>query len=586
MEACSVGDYLLIPTKYLNITLIDGTRSNLMRQIIVFITIAFICVTSGAFAATDAGEAAYKKASKCYHDVKSLPKEDQNRAKWFKCVKLFESVAKEHSESKKADDAVFSAGLAYRRTYEMSEVEDDARDAVNKFAELVRMHGKSNLADDALFNIATLKWEALNDRAGAKRALYRIISWYPQGDMALRAADYLKELEGDLNVKWLRKFKKAKTPHGVYLKNILKKKLGSGEKLLLEFDGPVKFSEKYEGKDTKFFAKYSLEFENAKLSRMLKLGYSYVGKGIVRDIIPKQIFKDLVQVGVIIKKGNHCITKTKNNFIEMVCMPGSPRKEAEHSLASMAPVGLPMPTPQVDIETPEMREKSSKQLVVVIDPGHGGDDEGAVGPTGLKEKDIVLQIAKRLGWQLRNKYGMDVNYTRIDDRTISLDDRNAIANSFECDLFISIHANAAESNKLDGYQTFFLNNATDEASRRLASRENASLGKSMGDLEQIILTMMQNANTDESRLLAKSVHKNVLSDMSKYGLKDRGVRSALFYVLVGAKCPAILIETSFISNPEEEKKLMEPQYQEKIARSVASGIHEYLTKRNELKTNL
>jgi N-acetylmuramoyl-L-alanine amidase len=550
---------------------------------LALIAVLFLIPTA-AMTAQDVGEAAYQNASKCYHDVKQLPADQKSRAKWHKCANLFEQFAKKYSKSKRADDALFSAGLSYRRIYEVTDSQDDARTAIKKFNELNRMYAKSNLADDALFNIATLKWEALEDKRGSERALHRIISWHPDGDMAGVASNYLKKIDGSAP-RIVRKNKKSFKD--VRIKSI-EKRVGDGdERVILKLSGPAQFRESQAKHNIPSFLKYTVELDRTQLSRMLDLGYSYVGKGIIRDISPLQVDRDTTQVSIVIKDGHHCAARSKSSTMEIVCAAGAKVKEPVITVAALPKTEeVVNTTPTIDPTEAIEEAPAPKPLVVVIDAGHGGEDEGAVGKKGTKEKDIVLQIAKRLGWQLRNKYGMDVNYTRIEDRTLSLDDRNTIASGFDADLFISIHANAAESSKLDGYQTFFLNNATDDASRRLAARENVSVGKSMDDLEQIILTMMQNANTDESRQLAKSIHKKVLSDMSKYALKDRGVRSALFYVLVGAKCPAVLIETSFISNPEEEKKLKDPDYQENIVKAISSGVGDFLVKKKRLKSNL
>lgn len=219
-----------------------------------------------------------------------------------------------------------------------------------------------------------------------------------------------------------------------------------------------------------------------------------------------------------------------------------------------------------------------KAFVVVVDPGHGGDDPGAIGKNGTEEKDVTLSLSKRLADDLRDSVDAKVYLTRTDDRTLTLEERNAFAVAKKADLFISIHANASTNRKMSGIETYYLNNASDAASAKLAKRENQAARKKMSDVEHILSTMLQNYDAAESQLLASDVQGALVERIGKRygGVKDRRVRSALFYVLVGAKCPAILVESSFISNPREEKRLREKGYQTDIAASIAAGVRRYV----------
>ncbi len=181
---------------------------------------------------------------------------------------------------------------------------------------------------------------------------------------------------------------------------------------------------------------------------------------------------------------------------------------------------------------------------------------------------------------MRRQLGSQVTLTRTRDRTVTLAERNRIANKRRADLFISIHANASKSPKPNGVQTYYLNNASDQAAQRLASRENAAVGNK-SELDHIVSIMLQNAFTDESRRLATTVQRHLVSTLNRSysNISDKKVRSALFYVLVGAKSPSILVETSFISNPVEENRLRTTRYQELIAQGITNGVNEFLRKR-------
>ncbi len=219
---------------------------------------------------------------------------------------------------------------------------------------------------------------------------------------------------------------------------------------------------------------------------------------------------------------------------------------------------------------------------VVIDPGHGGADPGAIGPTGLKEKDVVLDVAMRVGKILEGEYGVEVFYTRSKDVFIPLDERTDFANSKNADLFISIHANASRKRHTKGIETYVLNWTNDKEAIRVAARENAISFKKMqklqDELQVILLDLARNNKRDESIRLAHHVQNSlagVLKDDYRE-VEDLGVKQALFYVLVGAEMPSVLVEISFISNPIEEKRLSTSGYRHKIAEAISRGVGAYI----------
>lgn len=251
--------------------------------------------------------------------------------------------------------------------------------------------------------------------------------------------------------------------------------------------------------------------------------------------------------------------------------------------------------PRLPAKLPRLEEKGTSPAqenfsikTVVIDAGHGGDDPGAIGPHGTKEAVVALQIARKLSFKLKNDLGLKTHLTRTRNKTLTLEERNQKANRIGADLFISIHANANDSSKVSGVQTFYLNNATNKAASRLATRENKSAGKKLDLSQQILSTMLQNANTDESRDLAREVHNAMVKHLrrSQNSVKDLKVDSALFYVLVGAKSPSILVETSFISNPKEEKRLKDSDFQWEVAEGIAQGVKNYLQSRQKMASSL
>ena len=214
---------------------------------------------------------------------------------------------------------------------------------------------------------------------------------------------------------------------------------------------------------------------------------------------------------------------------------------------------------------------------IVVDAGHGGHDTGTIGPDGLMEKDLVLDVALRLGRLLETRLGADVIYTRDDDTFIPLETRTAIANEHQADLFISIHANSSSDPSARGVETYYLNFTSNPDALEVAARENAVSQKSIFELQDLVKKITLKEKIDESRELATDVQDCLYTGLaSKHStLRDRGVKKAPFVVLIGANMPSILAEISFVSNPTDEAKLETPEYKEKIAESLYKGIAKY-----------
>jgi N-acetylmuramoyl-L-alanine amidase len=219
---------------------------------------------------------------------------------------------------------------------------------------------------------------------------------------------------------------------------------------------------------------------------------------------------------------------------------------------------------------------------IVIDAGHGGHDPGAIGPGGLQEKDLVLDVALRLEKLLRTELGADVVMTRATDVFIPLEERTAIANSKGADLFLSIHANSSRSRSARGIETYFLNFAKNAHAEEVAARENSISSATLKDLQNLVKAITLNTKIDESRDFAASVHEAMIDSLRPHypQVLDRGVHQAPFYVLIGASMPSVLAEIAFVSHPQEEKVLRKPDYRQNIARSLAEGVRTYLTALN------
>jgi N-acetylmuramoyl-L-alanine amidase len=215
---------------------------------------------------------------------------------------------------------------------------------------------------------------------------------------------------------------------------------------------------------------------------------------------------------------------------------------------------------------------------IVIDPGHGGHDTGTIGPNGLEEKDLVLDVGRRLGKLLETRLGSEVVYTRKDDTFIPLETRTAIANQQRADLFISIHANSSHDPDARGVETYYLNFTSSPEALEVAARENAVSEKSIYELQDLVKKIALKEKIEESREFAGDVQGSLHSGLAAKnpGIRDRGVKKAPFIVLIGANMPSILAEISFVSNPGDEHRLQTSEYRQRIAESLYRGIAKYV----------
>ena len=260
----------------------------------------------------------------------------------------------------------------------------------------------------------------------------------------------------------------------------------------------------------------------------------------------------------------------------------APDKKSRSSKKTVAASAIEAPTiheasPTADGDRSLIRALGLKIGRIVIDAGHGGHDTGTIGPNGLLEKDLVLDVALRLGKLLESRLGADVIYTRDDDTFIPLETRTAIANEHQADLFISVHANSSQDASARGVETYYLNFTSNPEALEVAARENAVSEKSIHELQDLVKKITLKEKIEESRELASDVQLSLYTGLSAKNptLRNRGVKKAPFVVLIGANMPSILAEISFVSNPTDEKKLETPEYRQKIAESLYKGIAKY-----------
>jgi N-acetylmuramoyl-L-alanine amidase len=258
--------------------------------------------------------------------------------------------------------------------------------------------------------------------------------------------------------------------------------------------------------------------------------------------------------------GKHRGKKSKTKAADAI--PAAPAHEAD---------------PTADGQRSLARALGLKIGRVVIDAGHGGHDSGTLGYGGIEEKDVVLDVALRLGKLLKDKLGVEVIYTRSDDTFIPLETRTAIANKAQADLFISIHANSSSDDSARGVETYYLNFTSDPTALDVAARENAVSQSSVYQLSDLVKKIAMKDKIDESREFALDVESSLYAGLQRgnAGLKNRGIKKAPFVVLIGANMPSILAEISFVTNPRDADQLRQPDYRERVAESLYKGVAKY-----------
>ncbi len=338
----------------------------------------------------------------------------------------------------------------------------------------------------------------------------------------------------------------------------------SHTRIVIDLDKEVAYKDQLLNKDIALDKppRLFIDLTAAKLSPRLKEPIA-IEAGLLKRVRAGQYTPHTVRVVLDLESvAEYKIFPLKDPFRVVIDVLGTSQVSQQEGTAKVSP--LPVQPPSFKL---------------VLDPGHGGEDPGAIGPTGLKEKDVVLRIATQVRDQVRKELGWDVVMTREDDRFIRLEDRTAIASTEEGRLFVSIHANACKARDIRGIESYVIGTTTNKDALRLAAKENNISPRQVSDLQIILTDLKLNDPTKviPSRQLAESIQMSLVNSLQKkYGqAKDLGVKQAPFIVLVGAEMPSTLIEVSFISNPKEEKMLRDQHYLDALTEAIVAGLKRY-----------
>lgn len=551
------------------------------RKILLLTVVLFFSATNLCFASVDAD---YQLIREGYISLLSSAHAQQQRDNWLKVIADLEAFVSSASAGSRKDDAMFLLGRTWHGLSRASGSRDDARKAINRYEALVNKFPGSSLSDDALIYAAEIALETLLNPADAYTYYLQITTVLPPGDKLGEAYSRLERLatvSPGLSVK-VNPAPKLDTAVSSKLSSVRVWSSPEYTRVVLDLSQPVPFeSHQLKGKNPRIY----VDLKGVNITREIAENQQ-VKDGIVSQIRSSQL--DPSQVRVVLDltwAGEYQVFALENPYrvvidVRKPTADDSPQLELDALSSSDADyiAGILNDVPEnvaPTLHVPQHNTNAGINLIV-IDAGHGGKDPGAVGHSSL-EKDVTLQIAKKLAMALRKDLGCKVLLTRSDDRYLKLHSRTAYANKVGADLFISLHANASTNRNAYGLETYYLNLSKNDQAAAVAARENGTSLEDVGNLEAILFDLMANAKINESSRLAAEIQHAMVKYLSpKFSrIKDLGVRQGPFHVLLGATMPSVLVETAFISNEREEKRLNSDDYQKKVAQAIVRGVKDY-----------
>lgn len=532
-----------------------------------------------AWGAKSNADEAYQLAKTEYQKLKQDEKRRGLRHHWLNVGKRFDVVATKHPKSDRAPEALFMSGQLFADLSRLSQNSDDLSAAERSWRKLIDAWPKHKLSDDAALGLARLLADRRNDPKGARKVLERSM------DVATDKKKEMQKLLASLPVPVEPKKEKPGKVKEAVAKSASAAKPARATAIAI--DAPAEEEERPAPTTTRVSAlaealrKLREEPPTAPTNPENDDESAPTAQGRRTPVAlrPEPVPAEATPVdedAAVEPSDASAIASLQETLRDVRVGARKPDPAARSRFAALAK------HQQAD-ELSLAQQLGLKVRRVIIDAGHGGHDTGAIGPTGVREKDVALAVVLKLKDKLE-ALGLEVVLTRDDDTFVALDQRTRIANKEHGDLFISIHCNAAPSKNLRGVETYTLNTSSNRYSVRLAARENATTERGINDLQYILADLATKANTGESQRLAESVQRSLIRGLSKEykGVRDLGTKEALFVVLLGAKMPSILVETSFLSNPEDEQRLASEAYQQALADNVAEAVESFLEARNKV----
>ncbi len=532
------------------------------------LALAFTGSTAWAkLSSSESSQKLYAQAQKEYQNLLYSKTKNQYRHNWEHAIARFQAVLKQFPKTWESYKAVFTLGRLYQKLGKISGRNGDIDKALAYFHRLEKEFPPDQLTDDALY-FAGQMYLGRKSFSKARAAFQNILTRHPKGDFVPKAKQQLQNPALKVQAR-----SPASSP--LILRDLTFTSGPRETRVVLKAEGTVKYSQKsLQNPDRVYF-----DFKNARWGEHIPATIP-VNDGRVLQLrmtqakgVPSRLVLDLdgtAELEVAVRKSNNrliiVIPHHNKKFVAIKTKSNVPKKRRVIRAAKSA--------------VSNKIKANAKIPVVVLDAGHGGKDFGAQGASGLSEKVLNLQISKRVKKILEQRYHFKVIMTRKKDTFIDLKDRGKIANQNNADLFVSIHANAAQRKSAKGIETYYLGSGSTEQARETAARENGDLVHSVSDnaVQEILASLISTTKINDSSRLAASVQSRLHKTMSKKfsGIHNLGVKEGPFFVLHDTNMPSILVEVGFVTNQKEGRQLKNGNYQKWLAESIARGIHDYL----------
>ena len=585
----------------------------------------------------------YDEAKFYYNQLQTNTTLASTRENWLKGTRNFRRIYLSSPKSELAPACLFMLGRVYSDMFDKFQNGLDLDESISYFKDTARLFPQHRLADDAYMALGQLFLDKRHNPQEAADYLSEIVTNFPNGDMHSDAENLLKVLSQEHDIPLPKIMVSSSRDNKLsYVLPVKYWSSDSYTRVVIMASGPVNYQEILLEETENAPRRLYIDFKKSYIEPQYRSPVP-IEDGLLRRIRTGQFSPDTVRVVLDIESiSNYKIFSLPDPFRVVIDVRGEKQNEisatpqsnivakkeiveqqstqennkniivlrdnkkiavsaasaasvASSVVVTSASTATPVASPPVALKStaktdkiiavPDVKPLSLAQQLglgvkkIVLDPGHGGKDPGAMA-FGLKEKNIVLDIAQRLAPVLEKEIGCEVILTRDNDNFISLEERTAIANTQNADLFVSLHINAHPSAKVRGLETYYLNLTTNAEAMRVAARENATSTHQMSDLQDILSDIMKNSKINESSRLAQQVHNSILTEAEKQGfsdIKNLGVKQAPFYVLIGAQMPAILIEVAFISNEQDIQNLNNPSFVQMLTQEIAQGIRAYVS---------
>lgn len=513
---------------------------------------------------TEKAKNRYFMAESAYNKLKRSQEKQKYRSYWLEVIHAFEKVTEADPQGPWAAAGLFRTGEIYRELYSHSYRRADQQKADDIFRRIIDEYPDSAYSSRAKVSIKS--------RSGGKAG--------SAGDDPIAELTKTATTSGEVGS---GQKKKDATPESGDLSTVTGIRYWSNPdytRIVIDANRETGFQENFLKPDPSIGQHHEriyVDLKDSRLSGDLARTIS-IDDAHLKDVRAGHFGPGIVRVVADMKSfGDYNVFALKNPFRIVIDVRGDDDRLPDAATARSRD-GRGATRGEKDAAS-IARQLALGVRRVVIDPGHGGRDPGALGVlAGVREKDVTLEVSKMLAAKIERDLGLEVILTRTEDAYLSLEERTAIANTKRADLFISVHANASRDRNAQGIETYFLNLTTDDESIAVAARENATSKKNISELQEILNDLMHNAKINESSRLATYIQRSAYNTVSgRYSrVANKGVKQAPFYVLLGAQMPSILIESGFITNPEECRRLLDTEYQRALANGIVDGIRSFI----------